>query len=548
MVGFFFSDSFWSFFFFFGVSSGSGLRYKKDLQKGMFSSSVWKLWQDEVLAKITPKAIIVEDADLAKVSKPKKKTSRSKGPSSTSSLKRKASISSTQEVGKPEPEETPKKKKKLQKLSEKKTPTGKLAAIAGRTRSSSSPDQVKSKKTIHHAESTPTKEVKKGKTKTAPTKETQEEEVKKVELKKSPSLASSDSSPASLEATSEGPQTNPEHEASSQTPDKSKLSPFKPEPPTVQKDEIVEEAADEDMEDLFKAAASLVQLGGQFPLIRPEQNSKIGIQALMPESGHQVRKEAVSLYIPFIFKLAVGEGPSKREVFFLDLEVLAGSTSSTIIAPGVTFAKTSSRFGKWWVEHVSKYFAKDLDEVLAKVTPGALVVEDVDPTKTSKSKKKTSRFEGLSPSASLKRKGAQEVIKPEPEETPQKKRLKKLSEKKPSAGKTTAIAGRTRSSTKASSPNQAKSKETAHHAESTPKKEVKKTKTKTARPKQSHEKEVQKAKLKKSPSIASSDSSTASLETTSEGPPINPEHELHLKRLRNPRSHHSSLILQPSKR
>ncbi|KAG5552338.1 hypothetical protein RHGRI_010425 [Rhododendron griersonianum] len=139
---------------------------------------------------------------------------------------------------------------------------GKVAAIAGRTRSStkiSSPDHAESKETIHHAESTPQKEVKKAKTKTVPTKETQEEEVKKVELKKSPSLASSDSSPASLEATSEGPPANPEHEASSQTPDKSKLSPFKPEPLTAQKDEIVEEAADEDMEDFFKAAASLVQ-------------------------------------------------------------------------------------------------------------------------------------------------------------------------------------------------------------------------------------------------------------------------------------------------
>ncbi|KAE9445599.1 hypothetical protein C3L33_22497, partial [Rhododendron williamsianum] len=148
----------------------------------------------------------------------------------------------TQEVGKPEPEETPKKKKKLQKLSEKNPPT------------------AESKETIHHAESTPQKEVKKAKTKTAPTKETQEEEVKKVELKKSPSLASSDSSPPSLEATSEGPPANLEHEASSQTPDKSKLSPFKPEPLIAQKDEIVEEAADEDMEDFFKAAASPVQV------------------------------------------------------------------------------------------------------------------------------------------------------------------------------------------------------------------------------------------------------------------------------------------------
>ncbi|KAG5529571.1 hypothetical protein RHGRI_030083 [Rhododendron griersonianum] len=215
---------------------------------------------DEVLAKVTPGALVVDDIDLTKISKPAKKTSRSEGPSSTSSLKRKG----TQEVTKLESEETPKKKKRLQKLSEKKTPTEKVAAIAGRTRSStktSSPDQAESKETIHHAESTPTTEVKKKKTKTAPIKETQEEkETEKVEMEKSPSLVSSDSSPASLEATSEGPPVNPEHEASSQTPEKSRLSPFKPEPPTVQKAEIVEEEAEEDMEDFFKTAASLVQV------------------------------------------------------------------------------------------------------------------------------------------------------------------------------------------------------------------------------------------------------------------------------------------------
>ncbi|KAG5524626.1 hypothetical protein RHGRI_031334 [Rhododendron griersonianum] len=216
---------------------------------------------DEVLAKVTPGALVVDDIDLTKISKPAKKTSRSEGLSSTSSLKRKG----TQEVTKLESEETPKKKKRLQKLSEKKTPTEKVAAIAGRTRSStktSSPDQAESKETIHHAESTPTTEVKKRKTKTAPIKETQEEkETEKVEMEKSPSLVSSDSSPASLEATSEGPPVNPEHEASSQTPEKSRLSPFKPEPPTVQKAEIVEEEAEEDMEDFFKTAASLIQRG-----------------------------------------------------------------------------------------------------------------------------------------------------------------------------------------------------------------------------------------------------------------------------------------------
>ncbi|KAG5560713.1 hypothetical protein RHGRI_003898 [Rhododendron griersonianum] len=215
---------------------------------------------DEVLAKVTPGALVVDDIDLTKISKPAKKTSRSEGPSSTSSLKRKG----TQEVTKLESEETPKKKKRLQKLSEKKTPTEKVAAIAGRTRSStktSSPDQAESKETIHHAESTPTTEVKKRKTKTAPIKETQEEkETEKVETEKSPSLVSSDSSPASLEATPEDPPVNPEHEASSQTPEKSRLSPFKPEPPTAQKDEIVEEEAEEDMEDFFKTAASLVQV------------------------------------------------------------------------------------------------------------------------------------------------------------------------------------------------------------------------------------------------------------------------------------------------
>ncbi|KAG5524357.1 hypothetical protein RHGRI_031125 [Rhododendron griersonianum] len=215
---------------------------------------------DEVLAKVTPGALVVDDIDLTKISKPAKKTSRSEGPSSTSSLKRKG----TQEVTKLESEETPKKKKRLQKLSEKKTPTEKVAAIAGRTRSStktSSPDQAESKETIHQAESTPTTEVKKRKTKTAPIKETQEEEeTEKVEMEKSPSLVSSDSSPASLEATPEDPPVDPEHEASSQTPEKSRLSPFKPEPPTAQKDETVEEEADEDMEDFFKTAASLVQV------------------------------------------------------------------------------------------------------------------------------------------------------------------------------------------------------------------------------------------------------------------------------------------------
>lgn len=67
---------------------------------------------------------------------------------------------------------------------------------------------------------------------------------------------------------------------------------------------------------------------------------------------------------------------------------------------------------------MGKYLNKDLGEILAKITPRAIVVEDVDLTKASKSKKKSSRSEGHSPSVSLKRKGAQEVTKPEPEETP----------------------------------------------------------------------------------------------------------------------------------
>ncbi|KAG5530073.1 hypothetical protein RHGRI_030440 [Rhododendron griersonianum] len=219
---------------------------------------------DEVLAKVTPGALVVDDIDLTKISKPKKKTSRSEGPSSTSSLKRKG----TQEVSKLESEETPKKKKRLQKLSEKKTPT------------------AESKETIHHAESTPTKEVKKRKTKTAPIKETQEEETEKVEMEKNPSLASSDSSPASLEATSEGPPVNPEHEVSSQTPEKSKLSPFKPEPPTVQKDAIVEEAAEEDMEDFFKTAASLPPLPPKF---QNEQRLAIATHLPSPLLPHNFR-------------------------------------------------------------------------------------------------------------------------------------------------------------------------------------------------------------------------------------------------------------------
>ncbi|KAG5563311.1 hypothetical protein RHGRI_005905 [Rhododendron griersonianum] len=249
----------------------------------------------EVLAKVTPGALVVDDIDLTKISKPKKKTSRSEGPSSTSSLKRKG----TQEVSKLEPEETPKKKKKLQKLSEKKTPTEKVAAIAGRTRSStktSSSDQAESKENIYHAESTPTKEAKKRKTKTAPIKETQEEETEKIEMEKSPSLASSDSSPASLEATSEGPPANPEHEASSQTPEKSKLSPFKPEPLTAQKDEIVEEAADEDMEDVFKAAASLVQVSLSDISGDGKQNHRR--RPPPPESETKRNKDLAKQYLP----------------------------------------------------------------------------------------------------------------------------------------------------------------------------------------------------------------------------------------------------------
>ncbi|XP_058198501.1 uncharacterized protein LOC131314020 [Rhododendron vialii] len=119
------------------------------------------------------------------------------------------------------------------------------------------------------------------------------------------------------------------------------------------------------------------------------------------------------------------------------------------LRPYLERPEKSLRFEKWWAAYVNKYFDKDLDEVLAKITPVAIIVKDVDLVK-----KKTSRSKGPSPSASLKRKGAQEVIKPKPVGTPQKKRLKKLSDKRPTTEKTAAIAGRTRSSTKTSSPEQ----------------------------------------------------------------------------------------------
>lgn len=129
------------------------------------------------------------------------------------------------------------------------------------------------------------------------------------------------------------------------------------------------------------------------------------------------------------------------------------------LKPYLERQEESLRFGKWWAEHVNKYFAKDLDKVLAKVTPEVLEVDDVDLAKASKSKKKSSRSEGSSPSTSLKRKGiykknnlhsllttqiqafvlftraisisgTPEVTKPEPEGILQKKRLKKLANKK----------------------------------------------------------------------------------------------------------------------
>lgn len=174
-------------------------------------------------------------------------------------------------------------------------------------------------------------------------------------MKKSPSLAFGNSPTASLEATSEGPPINPEHEASSQTPEKSKASPFKPDPPTTQKDEVVEEAADEDMEDFYKTVVSLVQVS--LSDISGDGSSSTQVPPTTEEIAEA--KEAYKALIKMDIRIALHRGRASSL-----------KKALSILAKAQVFSET--------VETTLQYFHKDFPDMQKSYDSAALELSKVE--------------------------------------------------------------------------------------------------------------------------------------------------------------------------